>query len=118
MDSGRVPGLAPSVPDSYTRIRFGAWVRRARLAAVLGRPMPTKQTAPSRSARAAATVIISSAVQPLSSGISPHHVLRHPPDEGVAIPADRVPPLVEVVVPGRVPVRVRGMRAPGHGGDV
>ena len=43
--------------------RSGACVRRARLAAVLGRPMPTKQAVPPRSARAAATVIISSAVQ-------------------------------------------------------
>jgi hypothetical protein len=37
-------------------------MRRARLAAVLGSPMPTKHTVPSVSARAAATVIISSAV--------------------------------------------------------
>jgi hypothetical protein len=40
----------------------GAWVARARLAATLGRPMPTKQVIPSRRARAAATAIISSAV--------------------------------------------------------
>ena len=40
----------------------GACVARARLAARLGRPMPTKQTVPSRRRRAAATAIISSAV--------------------------------------------------------
>src|SRR6266511_5217561 len=38
-------------------------VRLARLAAVLGRPMPTKQERCPANARAAATVIISSAVQ-------------------------------------------------------
>ena len=41
----------------------GACVRRARFAAADGRPMPTKQTQPSHSSRAAATVIISSRVQ-------------------------------------------------------
>src|SRR5919197_5504844 len=44
------------------RTQFGAWIARARFAARLGRPMPTKQTAPSRRRRAAATAIISSAV--------------------------------------------------------
>src|SRR5579875_38623 len=39
----------------------GAWMRRARSAAVLGRPMPTKHTSPLCSSRAAATAIISSA---------------------------------------------------------
>src|SRR6185503_1541735 len=42
------------------RTRLGACVRRARLQAALGSPMPTKHTCPSRSNRAAATVIISS----------------------------------------------------------
>jgi hypothetical protein len=37
----------------------GACVSRARLAAADGMPMPTKQTSSLRSARAAATVIIS-----------------------------------------------------------
>jgi hypothetical protein len=40
----------------------GACVSRARFAAALGRPMPTKSVAPLRTMRAAATVIISSAV--------------------------------------------------------
>src|SRR5580658_2595065 len=44
--------------------RSGACVARARLAATLGRPMPTKQVMPSRRARAAATAIISSAPYP------------------------------------------------------
>jgi hypothetical protein len=37
----------------------GAWVRRARLQAADGWPMPTKHTSSFFSARAAATVIIS-----------------------------------------------------------
>jgi hypothetical protein len=41
---------------------FGACVSRARLHAALGKPIPTKQTQPSHSMRAAATVIISSRV--------------------------------------------------------
>src|SRR6266704_1716450 len=44
----------------------GAWVARARFAAELGSPIPTKQVMPSRSARAADTVIISSAVYVIS----------------------------------------------------
>ena len=40
--------------------RSGACVRRARLQAALGSPIPTKHTAPLRSCRAAVTVIISS----------------------------------------------------------
>ena len=51
------------VPDSYTSTRWGAWVALARLAAVLGSPIPTKHTTPSRRARDAATVIISSEVK-------------------------------------------------------
>src|SRR5215210_3945776 len=47
--------------------RRGAWVSRARLAAVLGTPMPTNTVAPSAKARAAATVIISSAVHACST---------------------------------------------------
>src|SRR5689334_11700411 len=44
------------------RTRLGAWVARARLHARLGSPIPTKTTSPSRSSRAATTVIISSGV--------------------------------------------------------
>src|SRR3990170_1056174 len=40
----------------------GAWVRRARLQARLGSPTPTKTTSPSRSKRAALTVISSEGV--------------------------------------------------------
>src|SRR6266540_6655001 len=40
--------------------RLGAWVRRARLQARFGRPIPTNTTSPSRSSRAATTAIISS----------------------------------------------------------
>lgn len=49
-------------PDSYTRTALGACVRRARLAAVDGIPIPTKHTAPSRNMRTAAMVMISSDV--------------------------------------------------------
>src|SRR4029077_7520922 len=42
--------------------RLGAWVARARLHARLGNPIPTNTTSPSRSSRAATTVIISSGV--------------------------------------------------------
>src|SRR5690348_12851659 len=97
MDSGRKPGLAPRQPDSYTSTSPGAWVRRARLAAVLGSPMPTKQTARSCNARAAATVIISSADQlmpvlaslradmrhkraPLADSLADARSCRHPQD--------------------------------------
>ena len=38
---------------------------------MLGSPMPTKQAAPSRSARAAATVIISSVVQLTPRALTP-----------------------------------------------
>src|SRR5438270_6908237 len=41
----------------------GAWVARARLHALLGRPMPTKTTSPFRRRRAAATAITSSCVK-------------------------------------------------------
>src|SRR6267143_4050594 len=42
------------------RTRLGACVRRARLQARFGRPIPTNTTSPSRSSRAATTAIISS----------------------------------------------------------
>src|SRR5688500_13229991 len=59
IESGSRSGTAPTAPDSYTSTSRGAWVRRARLQARLGSPMPTKTTSPSRSSRAAATAIIS-----------------------------------------------------------
>src|SRR5918996_3894508 len=49
------------------RTQFGACVRRARFAALLGSPMPTKQVIPSASRRAAATAIISSDEYPRPS---------------------------------------------------
>src|SRR3989440_10575313 len=42
--------------------RLGACVRRARLQARLGRPIPTNTTSPSRSSRAATVAIISSSL--------------------------------------------------------
>src|SRR4051794_36437324 len=104
------------VPDSYTRTVSGACVSRARLAAVLGRPMPTKQTVRSVSSRAAATVITSSAL----NSVTTHHLLLHPVPEAVAVTADLVPALVEAVVAVIVVVRVGGVGAArrlGHGSD-
>src|SRR3954462_3017191 len=66
IDSGSRVGLAPIVPDSYTSPSDGACGAGARLGAVLGAPIPTKQTCPSCSALAAATAIISAGVQPCS----------------------------------------------------
>src|SRR6516164_5420960 len=107
----------------------GACVARARLAAALGSPMPTKQVMPSRSARAADTVIISSDVYvkslaprrgpegrspsrgglggwvpPRSGGVAPPGRKEpfQPPGERLAFPRDGIPGHVVVVVTGRV----------------
>src|SRR5262245_22806440 len=61
-NGGRV-GLAPIAPDSYIKIASGAWVSRARHAAILGNPTPAKHLAPFRKSRALAMIIISSGVQ-------------------------------------------------------
>src|SRR6266550_5734162 len=118
--------------------RFGAWVRRARLEARFGRPMPTNTTSPSASSRAATDAIISSGVysvavidsraallpclEPLQQSRLLLHVLGpglHAIDELVEImrqlalvPRDRFPAHVEVVVPIVIALRVRWMRAP------
>src|SRR6476620_5480754 len=60
----------------------GACVARARLQARFGRPMPTNTISPSRSSRAATTVIISSAEYCISVAVihSPaHHGARGEP---------------------------------------
>src|SRR6516165_5899133 len=96
------------------RTRSGAWVRRARLQAALGSPMPTKHTAPLRSCRAAVTVIISSllysgALMRGSRGDAERaqerrmigqaeHVAVHPRAEGGAVARDLIPCEVEGVV--------------------
>src|SRR5688500_9772063 len=95
----------------------GAWERRARLAASLGRPIPTKQTWPLLRPRAAVTVIISSGVNVVSScagstmGTARDHFQiggmvgrldhepSHPLREGDPITGDDVPFGVERVVP-------------------
>src|SRR5918994_7463817 len=106
------------------RTTSGACVRRARFAALLGNPIPTKQTVPFVSSRAAATDIISSAEHVFSD--TSHlrkadgcEVLREagctsdvPVDPGAevtAVASDVVPRLVEGVVALGVAVRVRGM---------
>src|SRR5690606_26511416 len=100
----------------------GAWVRRARLAASLGRPMPTKQVMSLRRARAAVMLIISEEVNSvvISGGSFLEYVLFQPVLEQLPVTGDAVPVLVEGVVPLVVAQRVRGRRAPlchGDGGD-
>src|SRR5215471_853065 len=105
----------------------GAWLRRARLAAALGRPMPTKQTAPLWSLRAAAMVIISSAVYSSSIGrgrlqtlaklreiFGPENVPLDPGLKAPSLAGNRVPLLVEGVVARIIALRVRGERAAIH----
>src|SRR6187455_198093 len=101
----------------------GACRRQARLAAVLGSPIPTKQTAPSSRTRAAATIIISSGVQPSTETVSlrssgAEDIGLHPGEERVTVTADRIPGDVEVVVPHRVGVRVGGLGPARDVGDV
>src|SRR6266852_963044 len=94
----------------------GAWVRRARLHAADGWPMPTKQTSVDLRAREAATVIISAGVKlSVISGtcggeaepaalfgerLRPlvEHVGLHPGQEAVAVARNDVPFLVIGVV--------------------
>src|SRR5438128_11891159 len=109
----------------------GACRRRARLAAVLGNPMPTRTVAPSGSARAAAMVIISSGRQ-RGSDTGAHRLQAaqvggvvggaedvpvEPRREGVAVAADPVPAPVEVVVAVAVPGGGGGMGAARDGAD-
>src|SRR5882672_9197740 len=118
--------------------RLGACVRRARLQARFGRPIPTNTTSPSASSRAATVAIISSGVkseavvhsgavllgrlEPLLEPRLLLHVLRatlHAVHELVevvrelgTIARDRLPPDIEIVVAVVVALRVRRMRAP------
>src|SRR5918995_1747110 len=106
------------------RTTSGACVRRARFAALLGSPIPTKQTVPFVSSRAAATDIISSAEYVFSDTghlrkSDRHEVLRKvgrathvavdPRIEVTAVASDVIPRLVEGVVALGVAVRVGGM---------
>src|SRR5213078_2327600 len=118
--------------------RFDACVRRARLQARFGRPMPTNTTSPSASSRAATVAIISSGeyseavvdsgaallsrLEPLQQARLLLHILDaalHPVDELVqvvcqlrTVARDRFPADIEVVVAVVVPLRVRRMRSP------
>src|SRR3954463_2182037 len=108
----------------------GAWVRRARLQAADGMPMPTKQTSLLLRARAAAIVIISAGVWvsgmmlSLGRGEPPalvregfralvEHVCFHPGEKTVTVARDRVPLLVIGIVALVVALRIGGMRAAG-----
>src|SRR5580704_2086952 len=112
----------------------GAWVRRARLQAADGAPMPTKHTSVFLSAREAAIVIISVDVwlcvmvalsmprEPLALGgkdLGPlfEHVGLHPGQESVAVARDRVPFLVIGVVALVVALRIGGVRAARYADD-
>src|SRR5665213_4283305 len=118
----------------------GACVARARLHARVGSPIPTKTISPSRSSRAATTVIISSAEYFLSVAVVhslAHHRARgepigesgmlreiagailHAVYEFVEIPPQRLlvprhvlPREVELVVAIVVSLRIRRVRAP------
>src|SRR5262245_9477847 len=90
--------------------------------------MPTKQTMPSRKSRAAATVIISSAVNSAISGapqaaavlgkiLGAEHMPLHPGRESVAIAGDVVPSLVEPVVARVIALGIGWMRPTRHGND-
>src|SRR4029078_12366619 len=50
------------MPDSNRRLTLGAWDARARYAASIGSPVPTKTVSPSLISRAAAYTMISSVV--------------------------------------------------------
>src|SRR6266513_4909282 len=120
------------------RTRFGACVRRARLHARFGRPIPTNTTSPSASSRAATVAMISSGEKSvavidsgaeLRSGPEPlqqprlfRHVLEailYAVDKLIEIvrqfglvARDRFPADVEIVIAVVVPLSVRRMRAP------
>src|SRR5580658_9185239 len=106
----------------------GACVRRARFAAALGSPIPTKQEAPLRIMRAAAMVIISSAVY-LRSDMAyrlfqtalelikipgAQDVLLHPCQEGLALARDWVPLLIEGIITRIIALRVGRKRPTFH----
>src|SRR5579871_5162918 len=96
-------------------VTCGAWLSRARFAAALGMPMPTKQTVSLVNCRAAAIVMISSAEKP-SSGtghllrrgiyarlelrevLRRHDMALHPDKETVSLAGNVIPRLVEAVV--------------------
>src|SRR5690606_6001727 len=94
------------------RVISGAWVSRARFAASLGRPMPTKQVISLFSARAAVTLIISEELKSLISSRSiVEYVVLQPGLELIAVTADGIPILVEGVVTLVVTQRI-GRRRP------
>src|SRR5262245_20419642 len=111
----------------------GAWVRRARLQAADGMPMPTKQMSLLRSARAAAIVITSLALEVMGISLRRHaqaravdgeslrslleHVRLRPRQKAVAVAGDRVPRLIIGIVALVVAVRIGGMRAARHARD-
>src|ERR1700747_1820063 len=106
---------------------------RARFAAALGSPMPTKQTVPFLSLRAAAIVMISAGVYPASDMSDLHfrfdaatvrgkifcaqNVPVHPCAELLPVPGDIVPGLAKRIVSFVIPVCVGGMRAARHHAD-
>src|SRR5580658_1605549 len=109
----------------------GACVSRARFAAALGSPMPTKHTLPFRSHLAAAIVIISpgeysnsamvahlrlrlAAAAVLGEIRGAHHVPLHPRPKGFALPGNSIPRHAKNVVALVISVRVRRMRPARH----
>src|SRR5579884_704743 len=90
----------------------GAWVRRARLQATEGAPMPTKQTSSFFSTRAAATAIISPVVYSIAASSSVtgrKHVLFYPLKERFALARNAIPGRIKGVVAPVVAMRIRWM---------
>src|SRR5215469_9932435 len=110
----------------------GVWVRRARLHAADGAPMPTKQISLLLSARDAATVIISAGVADWLIGSSSsrllavgfeirralvQHVFLDPGREALPAPRDRVPGSVKSVGTLVIAVSIGWIGATGNGRD-
>src|SRR5215472_15583644 len=106
---------------------------RARFAAALGSPIPTKQTVPFFNLRAAAIVMISAGVYPFSGMSHFHlrvdaapvlskifcaqHVPVHPHPKLISFPRDSVPRLAKNIVALVVTVSIRRMSSAGHDRD-
>src|SRR4029079_10229778 len=105
----------------------GACVRRARLHAADGSPIPTKHTSSFPKHRAAATVINSSGVYFISCdsrGVrgegfrtAAYDMFVDPCAERLAVAGDGIPGKIERIVPLIVSVRIRRKRSARDDGD-
>src|SRR3990172_3953315 len=101
IERGSRDGRAPYTPASYTSCAFGAWSRRARFTARLGRPTPTKTTSPSAISRAAVNAMSSERV-----GSAGEAIVHRGRREGLGSEAfaDRPSQLLDVLLPPLDPV--------------